>query len=67
MSEIKSKIHLCCEKCNDFLEISSNDIEAEIPKFSKSHPLCELTGYINGRYFATFSKINKPKEQKWLN
>lgn len=66
MLDKKTKISLCCEKCNETLEITSDDIETEVPKFSSKHPSCELKGYINSRFFGFFNKITE-KQDKWLN
>ena len=67
MLDKKSKISLCCEKCNESLEMTSEEIEIEVPKFSERHINCELKGFINGKFFASFSKKTQNKQSKWLN
>ena len=63
----KSIVSLCCEKCNETLEIISDDIEVEVPKFAEKHPNCQLKGYINSKFFALFSKKSTLKQNVWLN
>lgn len=64
----KSKISLCCVKCNESVDIPDDyNLEMETAIFSGKHPNCTLEAFLNGKSLGIFSKVNTLKNKKWLN